>query len=105
MRASWRKASTKKLVSAHHPSVRSSYGRAMLLPVHAVLFALLVEFASEAGGALIVISGVGSGCFRVWAILTRKPADTIRWWTATGAVIGAGILILFVLVDLLVEGG
>jgi hypothetical protein len=68
-------------------------------------FGLLVELVLDAAHALGAMAGFGAFCFRTWAVLAGKPADTLRRWTSIGAVAGAGFMIVVVLVDLIVEGG
>lgn len=92
--------------SAHHACAGASYGRHMpLLLIGFILIALLVELASSAAHMLIAMVGAGAVCFRTWAVLARKPEDTLKWWTAVGSAVGAAGMILIVLVDLALEGG
>jgi hypothetical protein len=66
---------------------------------------LLVEFVLNVMHPLVVAGGAGAASFRTWAVLAGKPEDTLRRWTATGTVAGAGFMLLIVLVDLALEGG
>jgi hypothetical protein len=66
---------------------------------------LLVELGANASNALLAMMGAGAASVRVWAILTRQPQDRIKRLMAFGAAVGGGLLILFVLVDLILEGG
>jgi hypothetical protein len=69
------------------------------------LIGLLAELGQSAAEAFAVMATAGGICFRSWAVLARKPEDRLNWWSAVGAGVGVGIMILFVLVDLLAEGG
>jgi len=70
-----------------------------------LMLGLLTKFALGAAEAFLAMSGVGASCFRAWAILTRRSPEGVRWWTTMGFIVGGAVLILFVLVDLMVEGG
>ena len=61
--------------------------------------ALLLEFVSNLGGSLLVVTGALAGALRAWAVLTESPPDRIEWMTALGFAIGAMRMILFVFVD------
>lgn len=61
--------------------------------------ALLLEFVSDLGGSLLVVTGVLAGSFRTWAVLTKLPPVRIEWMTALGSAFGAMLMILFVVAD------
>ncbi|HXS47019.1 MAG TPA: hypothetical protein VN756_06110 [Solirubrobacterales bacterium] len=69
------------------------------------LIGLLAELAQSAAETFVVMATAGGVCFRSWAILARKPEDRLNWWSAVGAGVGVGAMILFVLVDWFAEGG
>jgi len=66
---------------------------------------LLSNFALSTAQALLAMAGAGAVLLRTWAVLVGKPENEIRWWTAFGSAVGLGLMILFVLVDLALEGG
>jgi hypothetical protein len=65
---------------------------------------LLGNFALSTAQALLAMAGAGAVLFRTWAVLSGKSENEIRWWTAFGSAVGLGLMILFVLVDLVTEG-
>jgi hypothetical protein len=75
----------------------------VLLPVfESAPIGLLIELASNVGGALLVMTGACAGFFGALAVLTDRTANRTERWTAAGFVVGLLSTISFVVIDAII---
>jgi hypothetical protein len=68
-----------------------------------VVNAILVEFVSNVGGAMVVVTGLAAGLARTWAVLVQASNERVERMTAVGFVAGIVVMLFIVCIDSTLE--
>ncbi|HEY7456869.1 MAG TPA: hypothetical protein VH703_06300 [Solirubrobacterales bacterium] len=63
---------------------------------------LLVEFVSNVGGALLIMTGAWGGFLGALAVLTDRTARRTERWAAAGFIVGFLSTVFFVVIDAII---